>query len=84
VYPLCSSNVGIKTSNKPESCVDVVVARIKVGLAGAGACVGASVMGASVKPTASVNAWSRTVVAGEPQALSNIINAKNRMEIRFI
>src|SRR6266536_2420595 len=74
--------MGINTSSNPESCVDVVVARMRFGLAGAAeACVGASVgawvAGASVAIGALVTG-AAVGVAAEPQA----VNAMEKMSSR--
>jgi hypothetical protein len=77
--------MGTSTSSKPESCVEVVVARIKFGFAGAatGASVGASVAtGASVTTGASVPSGDdiagAVVGVADPQA----DNARDRKTSR--
>jgi hypothetical protein len=62
--------MGMSTSSRPESCVEVVVARMMFGLARAASVTTASVaVGASVATMASVASTAGAGVgAGDPQA----------------
>src|SRR5258706_12223563 len=80
VRPDSPSKSGINTSSKPESCVEVVVAKIKsklAGLVGAGTgvsvgmTVDASVAGGCVCAGAQAHSASATIKTGVNRAFSN-------------
>jgi hypothetical protein len=82
--------MGTSTSNRPESCVDVVVARINVGLAGTvgsgvgGTAVGGTIVGGGTSVGAAGGSEAGAVVgAAEPHDV-NRMEKTSRSENRIL